>query len=181
MKENSPTLYIDMDGVVADFYGFAATVLRQPSHIYREKWTHDQWEKLKNYPCLYKYLPKTEQADHIIIQSRKFRDFLGWRLYMLTAVPKGNDVPDAFSDKISWMQRHYPDIPVRFGPYAKDKQHHCNPGDVLMDDRVSNCEEWVQAGGRAILAKDLNRALEELKNMFEDEYQKNSYKYLNKL
>lgn len=167
---NIPTLYIDMDGVVADFNGFAATVLREPVDFSTEKWTEEQWTKLKNHPCLYKHLPKMTRADEIIEIARKFRNKLGWRVYMLTAVPKANDVPDAFSDKMYWMLRHYPDIPVRFGPFAKNKKDHCKPGDVLFDDRVSNCEEWGQAGGRAILAKDPDRAIAELKELFESEY-----------
>lgn len=172
--ELTPTLYIDMDGVVANFNGFASTVLQQPVDFSTEKWAPEQWEKLKNYPCLYKYLPKMPRADEIIALARQFRNYLDWPVYMLTAVPKANDVPDAFSDKINWMQRHYPDIPVRFGPFAKNKKDHCRPGDVLFDDRVSNCEEWVQAGGRAILAKDPNRAISELKSLFEYERLKNA-------
>lgn len=167
---NIPTLYIDMDGVVADFNGFAATVLREPVDFSTEKWTEEQWSKLRSYPCLYKHLPKMARADEIMAIARKFRNYLGWRVYMLTAVPKANDVPDAFSDKIYWMLKYYPDIPVRFGPFAKNKKDHCKPGDVLFDDRVSNCEEWSQAGGRAILAKDPDRAIEELKELFESEY-----------
>ena len=174
-QKKLPTLYIDMDGVVADFNGFASTVLHEPVDFATEKWTPEQWEKLRNHPCLYKYLPKTPQADEVIALARRFRKELGWEVYMLTAVPKANDVPDAFSDKIHWMLRHYPDIAVRFGPFAKNKKDHCEPGDVLFDDRPSNCEEWRQSGGRAILAKDADRALEELKTLFEDERQKTAY------
>lgn len=164
-----PTLYLDMDGVVADFNGFASTVLREPVDASTEKWTPEQWNKLRSHPCLYKHLPKTAKADEVINLARKFRNYLGWRVYMLTAVPKANDVPDAFSDKMYWMLKHYPDITVRFGPFAKNKKDHCRPGDVLFDDRPSNCEEWIQAGGRAILAKDLDRAVLELKELFENE------------
>lgn len=174
MDEKIPNLYIDMDGVVANFNGFAATVLREPVDFTTEKWAPEQWNKLRDYPCLYRYLPKMPKADEVINLARMFRTHLNWGLYMLTAVPKGNDVPDAFHDKILWMQKHYPDIAVRFGPFAKNKKDHCRPGDVLFDDRVSNCEEWVQAGGRAILAKDPDRALEELKMLFEDERRKSA-------
>jgi hypothetical protein len=39
---------------------------------------------------------------------------------------------------------------VRFGPYAEDKQRHCTPGDILIDDKLSNCEQWQAQGGWAI-------------------------------
>jgi 5'(3')-deoxyribonucleotidase len=145
------TLYIDMDGVIADFVGFAKTILGQTKEFNRtDKWAPGEWARLRDVPNLYRKLPKMRQADDIINLARKFRDDLGWPVYMLTAVPKGNDVPDAFHDKILWMQDYYPDIRVRFGPWGHTKHEHCNPGDILVDDRASNCEEWTQAGGRAI-------------------------------
>jgi 5'(3')-deoxyribonucleotidase len=169
MNDDTPTLYIDMDGVVADFNKFATTILQVEVEPGAQKWSEDQWSKLRDYPGLYRYLPKTPKADEIINVARMFRSRLNWPIYMLTAVPKGNDVPDAFYDKILWMQQHYPDIRVRFGPFAVSKKNHCKPGDVLIDDRISTCEEWTAVGGRAILATDLDRALQELKKLFEDE------------
>ena len=41
-----------------------------------------------------------------------------------------------------------------FGPYSHDKHVHCLPGDVLIDDRTSNCEDWRRAGGVAIQHRD---------------------------
>jgi 5'(3')-deoxyribonucleotidase len=81
----------------------------------------------------------------------------------LTAVPKGNDVKWAFYDKVNWATTHYPDIPVMFGPYSHDKHVHCKLGDVLIDDRTSNCEEWRHAGGVAIQHRgDLDKTLTEI-------------------
>lgn len=174
MNDETPTLYIDMDGVVADFNKFASTVLHIQVEPGAQKWSEGQWAKLRDYPGLYRYLPKTSKADEIISTARMFRNILNWPIYMLTAVPKGNDVPDAFHDKILWMQKYYPDIRVRFGPFAVNKKDHCKPGDVLIDDRISTCEEWTAAGGRAILATDLDRALQELKLLFENERQKDA-------
>jgi 5'(3')-deoxyribonucleotidase len=174
MNNQTPTLYIDMDGVVADFNGFAATILNTRVEQGAQKWSEEQWKKLRDYPCLYRYLPKTSHADEIISLAQMFQNVLGWEVYMLTAVPKGNDVPDAFHDKILWMQKYYPNIKVRFGPFAVNKKDHCKPGDVLIDDRISTCEEWEEAGGRAILATDLDRAVEELKSLFEHEHLKNA-------
>lgn len=172
MNDDTPTLYIDMDGVVADFNKFASIVLHTKVDQGAQKWTDEQWSKLRNYPRLYRYLPRTDRADDIINLARQYRNILGWPIYMLTAVPKANDVPDAFQDKIIWMQKYYPDIPVRFGPFAVNKKDHCLPGDILIDDRESTCLEWTEAGGRAILAKDLDHAVTELKLLFESERQK---------
>lgn len=141
-------IYIDMDGVVADFDGRAEQILG--ARPVDERWPEDQWQQLRNHKHLYRHLPKTPYADQVIAVARRFRDELGWHLGMLTAIPKGNDMPSAFYDKVLWMQDHYPDIPVYFGPYSKDKQLHCQPGDVLVDDRTSNIREWGAKGGTAI-------------------------------
>jgi 5'(3')-deoxyribonucleotidase len=161
------TIYIDMDGVVADFNGFAKTVLDDYNGAPgNHTWAPGQWDKLRAHPHLYWCLPKLEKADQMMALARRFRDELDWDLYMLTAVPKGNDVPDAFQDKVLWQQAHFPDVAVRFGPFAIDKQHHCRPGDILVDDRHSTCVAWKQAQGHAVFVKDYDQALVELENLF---------------
>ena len=48
------------------------------------------------------------------------------------------------------VNEHFPNIPVFFGPFSYDKYRHCaSPEDILIDDRTSNCEEWISAGGKA--------------------------------
>jgi len=157
-----------MDGVIADFHKMAVTVLgKEPDSITNDRWPDGDWEVLRDYPNFFRKIPKMAQADQMIALARKFRDELGWELYILTAVPHLNDMPDCFHDKIDWIQEHYPDIRVRFGPYSRDKQHHCAPGDVLVDDRKSNCAEWRDRGGVSILVtQDYQSALIELEDLF---------------
>lgn len=177
-----PTLYLDMDGVLADFNQRAREVLRahpedERAAAQRGRWPEEEWRKLKNIPNFYRYLPKTDIADDLVTLARQFRDELGWEVRVLTAIPKGNDVPDAFQDKLEWMQEYYPDIRVNFGPYSKDKHLHAKQGDYLVDDRTDNCREWTLAGGTAIKVSDADRsqALAELKELYE---RKQSFKRL---
>jgi len=169
-----PTLYLDMDGVLADFNALARQTLkatRQDEHdaAQRGRWPQEEWTKLKSVPNFYRKLPKTDIADELVTLARRFRDKLGWDIRVLTAIPKNNDMPDAFQDKMEWMQEHYPDIRVHFGPYSKDKQHHAREGDYLVDDRTDNCREWTVAGGRAIKVTDTDRmaALRELEEVYQ--------------
>ena len=53
-----------------------------------------------------------------------------------------------------------------FGPYSKDKWQHCNAGDILIDDRQSNIDEWRAAGGIAIHHVSLNSTLYELSQLY---------------
>ena len=52
-----------------------------------------------------------------------------------------------------------------FGPFSKDKHVHCQAGDILIDDRASNIEEWRAAGGLAILHKDYNDTMIQLNHL----------------
>ena len=143
------TLYLDMDGVVADFDEYAMRTLGVPPSggIYSD----DIWQKLAANARIYRDLKKTPYADELVEYCRQFCKHYQWQLKFLTAVPKGNDVPWAFYDKMTWALFFFPDIPVMFGPYSKDKNRHCSTGDILIDDRRSNIEEWQSAGGMGIL------------------------------
>ncbi len=169
------TIYLDMDGVVADFDSAAEEVLGIPQRprpingFY--KLSELEWKSIKiKYPRFYRDLPKMEDADQLVDIGRRYRDQLGWNLLFLTAVPKEDDMHWAFWDKIHWVKERYPEIAVHFGPHSFDKWRHCRPGDILVDDRADNCQQWREAGGWALEVKnrstklvqrDLNRDLSE--------------------
>ncbi len=157
------TLYLDMDGVVADFDEYAARTLGVPPSqgIYPD----EVWYKLASNARLYRDLVKTPYADELVFQCSKIAKQLDYALKFLTAVPKGNDVPWAFYDKVMWAQKYFPTVPVMFGPYSKDKWRHCRPSDILVDDRESNIAEWRVAGGIAIHHVNIDTTLYELSNL----------------
>lgn len=147
------TFYLDMDGVCADWESAAAAFLGRPMRepdtntFYRN--TPDEWARIKTQTRFYRDLPLMPRVDHLVDLARQYRDLLGWELLFLTAVPKDDDVPWAFYDKVLWAQDHFPDIPVHFGPHSWDKKRHCKQGDILVDDRPDNCLGWTEAGGLA--------------------------------
>lgn len=155
-----PTLYLDMDGVVADFDEYAARTLGVPPSegIYPDS----IWKQLAQNPRIYRDLIPTPYAYQLYRECVNFCLNKDYNWAFLTAVPKGNDVKYAFYDKVEWVQKHFPGTPVFFGPYSKDKHQHCQAGDILIDDRTSNCEEWTAAGGIAILHKDFNSTITQI-------------------
>jgi 5'(3')-deoxyribonucleotidase len=159
------TLYLDMDGVVADFDEYAARTLGIPpsSGIYPD----EVWYKLATNARLYRDLIKTPYADELVFHCSRIAKKFNFELYFLTAVPKGNDVPWAFYDKVVWAQKNFPAIPVMFGPFSRDKHVHCRPGDVLIDDRRSNIEEWRAAGGIGILHTEYESTKAVLDELFD--------------
>jgi 5'(3')-deoxyribonucleotidase len=155
------TLYLDMDGVVADFdeYAFRTLGLPPSEGVYAQ----EVWIKLAANPRIYRDLVKTPYADDLVAYCKEYTVLKGYDLKFLSAVPKGNDVPWSFYDKVKWAELNFPNIPVFFGPFSKDKWQRCEPGDILIDDRLSNVTEWMGRGGRAILHRDYETTLSKLK------------------
>lgn len=145
------TFYLDMDGVVADWEAAASEFLGRPlreadpSTHYKN--TPEEWALIKSQSRFYRTLPLMRRVDELVTLARQYRAAFGWELLFLTAVPKDDDVPWAFYDKVLWAQDHFPDIPVHFGPHSWDKVRHCKKGDILVDDRPDNCGQWAEAGG----------------------------------
>lgn len=169
------TLYLDMDGVVADWDKGCELYLgvKRPKHNQNEdgRWSHEQWLKIRENDRFFRTLPKMHLADELVDLARRFRDDLNYDVRFLTAIPRGNDAPWSFQDKVLWAQDYYPDIPVFFGPYSHDKKHHCKPNDILIDDRLTNIEDWREQNGRAIrvLHDDLAPAINLLQRFYDQE------------
>ena len=164
-----------MDGVLADFNTAArefikATKEEQQQAEQAGRWPKEKWASLRDQKNFYRHLPKMPQADELVQLARRFRDELDWNLNILTAIPHSNDMPEVFQDKFLWVQDYYPDIRVHFGPYSEDKQLHAKPGDILVDDRTSNCLQWRAAGGVAVQVHSgkFQEALDQLYGLFAD-------------
>ena len=164
-------IYLDMDGVVADFRGNALIVLgRETPH--GDIFPDAEWNILRENQHLFRHLPLMSRAHELVDIARQYRDRLGWEILFLTAIPHNNDLPWAFYDKAAWALDHFPDIPVHFGPYSVDKHLHCSPGDILVDDRRDNCQDWERAGGSAFrVGKTLDSVIAELSEDLETRQQ----------
>ena len=160
------TIYLDMDGVVADFDLAVQTILGRDSRV-DQRYPESEWNKLRAHQRIYRDLKLCAEANILVNGVQALAKEHGLRVLFLTAVPKDNDFPWAFTDKIEWARRYFPDIPVWFGPYSTDKQIRSCPDDVLIDDRVSNIDEWRDQGGYAILYQgQAQPALDELSLLF---------------
>ena len=169
---NKPKIYLDMDGVVADWRANALRVIGReapPGEMYPDI----EWHRLRENPHLFAQLPVMPRASELVNIARKYRDQLGWELLFLTAIPHNNDLPWAFHDKAEWARLHFTDIPVHFGPYSSDKHLHCSPGDILVDDRGDNCRDWTAAGGLAFkVSRTLDSVILELAADYESRVEK---------
>jgi len=145
-------IYLDMDDVVADWRE-AAEKLLELKFPNGDQWARipdDKWQELKRASRFYRDLPLKPGA-HELVQycCEAVGNGQADGLAFLSALPHNNDMQYAAQDKVWWAHDHFPGIPVFLGPYSVDKQTHCRPGDILIDDRTDNCMQWENVGGHA--------------------------------
>jgi len=140
--------FVDMDDVVADWMGYAKSIVAR-DWDYGQRIPDSDWQKIRQNQRFYYNLPLKPGAMDLVewIQSR-CRSGTD-EIFFLTALPHDYSMPYAAQDKVWWANHYFPGVPVFFGPFSHDKWRHCRPGDILIDDRDSNCHEWISAGGRA--------------------------------
>jgi 5'(3')-deoxyribonucleotidase len=154
-----------MDGVVADFDTKAEEIIgyQHPSHT---RWPDEDWRKILDYPRFYRDLPLCEGALDLVTHALHIAHNNQMEVKFLTAIPKDNDFPWAFYDKVEWARKYFPMIPVFFGPYSHDKKHHVKTGDILIDDRITNIQDWNEAGGLGILhTGDIHATIRKLRDL----------------
>lgn len=142
-------IYLDMDDVVADWMTAARDIVNR-NWNYGERIPDEDWNKVKAKSRFYRDLPIKPGAHDLVNYCRDLKaEGRIDDLRFLTALPHDHSVPFAAWDKVLWAMERFERIPVLFGPYSYDKYKHCQPGDILIDDRHSNCHEWRAAGGLA--------------------------------
>lgn len=140
-------IYLDMDGVLADFDAGARTIL-DTDNTYKWEFVHganEFWRRLNAYSNFFGALPLMPGARDLVQAIVT----AGRAPVILTALPKKDDV-DVASQKKQWIARH-------FGPFevitcmTDEKPRYCDRGDVLVDDRAVNRHAWEAKGGTFIL------------------------------
>ena len=157
------TIFLDMDGVVADFDKFAEELLGREIGWgdTTQDLTAEEWVKLASVDRLYYQLPLMPDATKLVayVKSLSTRFQIGF----LTAIPRRTTIPSARADKQAWVDKYFPGMRMDIGPFSHDKHKWCSPGDILVDDRPSNIREWNAAGGIAIYhTGDVNATIKRL-------------------
>lgn len=168
--QQSKTIYLDLDGVLADF---DASVKKQTGKYPREQKDDEMWKAVQAVPHFYRHLNKMEGADKFFDRIKSIADGYDYDLKILTAIPRKSTMPSAGDDKMSWVKEHFGNIEVVLGPYSRDKWKHAHASDILIDDRKSNIDEWINKGNAyGILYKNAKQATDQLSNHLGDLYGK---------
>ena len=163
MKNDILKIYLDCDGVIADF---DIRAIETFGHRFDEFPTSkDAWEAMKAYQHFYRDLPKMPDADELVNGVYTLAAQHGYSVGVLTALPRMQAFPFCEEDKKLWLNDHWPQLLHDFniGPYAVDKQKWAKPGQVLIDDRPMNIEQWRSKGGYGILHVSAKQSLGQLR------------------
>jgi hypothetical protein len=147
-------IYLDCDGVLADFDKGAEKVLGLPPRAFEKRYGPGPfWKRLANADSFFENLEPLPDA-YELFEAVKHRDPV-----ILTGLPRGNW---AEPQKRRWAERHFPGVEV-ITTSAALKREHCHPGDVLVDDRDKYRPLWEAEGGVFIHHKDARSSIEELR------------------
>ena len=154
MEDAMPTVYLDMDGVLADFFG---GVEKMYGVEHWKQLTNDKTKDLKKEVIdritgtdFFATLPKFSTADGLIDLVKKFTG----GNFSINTSPLRGDHENSGKYKKVWITNNIeqPDeiiVTGRKETYAKDKAS--GTPNILIDDRPINIQKWQSAGGYGIL------------------------------
>ena len=171
MEDAKPTVYLDMDGVLADFFGGIEKMYGV------ENWkplTNDKTKDLKKEVIdritgtdFFATLPKFPTADTLIDMVKKFTG----GTFSINTSPLKGDHENSGKYKKVWISNNIEQpaeivVTGRKETYATDKG--TGTPNILIDDRPVNIQKWQAAGGYGILYQANRDQLTKVKKGLED-------------
>ena len=155
-------VWVDLDGVLANFEKEVEFLV---GSNWKEEIDSPNWGKIAEFQDIYLNLPRMDDAyDLWEFLTANFHN-----VQILTAIPRRAYFPDAVNHKREWVHKHFgPDVKVNFGPYAQDKQYHCRPGDLLIDDMKINCDQWRDRKGWSVCHTSAGDTINEIRRGLDD-------------
>ena len=152
-------LYLDLDGVMADFDAAFPVVFGLDHKSMADA---AMWEKINAHPSFFRDLPPCPGARDFFHEIEHLSPII------LTACPRTNYAKVA-GQKREWVRanlsRELTVLPVMGGRNKPLFMHAA--GDVLIDDWEKNTLAWTAAGGLSILHRDWHETRSALANAIE--------------
>lgn len=160
--KSKPIVYVDMDGVLADFFGTVA------DHHGVDNWREarkkykkiDQVAKKKGF---FKNLKPLPHSKDLIMGVAKLA-----QVYSILSSPLKSEVEQSSREKSEWLQHHLQHKPPTSIIFDHEKFKFAKQADgtpnILIDDYDTNIRLWEANGGIGILYKDeeCDRVLQQL-------------------
>jgi len=174
MGDSKPIVYIDMDGVIADFFGGVEKLygVQHWKELVSDKTKDLKTEVINRITGtdFFATLPKFNDVGELISMVK---EFTGGHFSINTSPLRG-DHENSTKYKKLWIQNNIeqPDDVIVTGrkeSYAKDKAS--GTPNILIDDRPVNIQRWQGAGGYGILYQANRDSLTKVKQAL-DQYGK---------
>ena len=159
-----PEVYVDMDGVLADFFGEWAK-LDGKDHYKDIDNKEAKLYLVKEYPDYWINLPVLPNAGKLMGYIKK-----NFGHYKICSSPLAGD-PNCEPQKRAWIKKHLSNFPPDQVIITENKAAYATQADgtpnILIDDFGKNIAGWNAAGGIGIKHKDhkLDRTLKELNDI----------------
>jgi len=152
-----PHLFLDADGVLADFDDGVRKLLGASPKAYIAKHGRGSfWKRLAGDKNFYGDLPEMPDARRLFNAVKHLQPTI------LTGLPLGSW---AAPQKVEWAAQHFPGVPI-VTCMARDKHKHMHAGDVLVDDREKHREADEKAGVIFVHHKNAEDSLKQLAKIF---------------
>lgn len=165
-------LFLDMDGVVADFFsefkkvtGVPHSKIKSQEHFLELARKHIVGTELN--------LPKFNSVENVLNHIKTtFND------YTILSSPLVGDIENTTKQKSQWIKKNLTSNLPEHEIYSHDKYLYAK-GNILVDDYLPNLVKWVEHGGIGVKYKalsekyddqDLLRALSEIKELSKEEF-----------
>jgi hypothetical protein len=150
-------LFLDADGVLADFDEGARRLFGMEPHAFEEQHGRREfWRRIAGARNFYGSLPEMPDARLLFDAVKHLEPTI------LTGLPVGNW---AAPQKVEWAAEHFPGVPI-ITCMARDKAKHMKPGDVLVDDRENHRAAYEAAGVVFIHHKNAADSIRQLARIF---------------
>lgn len=137
-------IYIDMDGVVADF---DASIVKIFGEEYSDKIADEFWRQTCVEAEVFRKMPVIPEGILMVDAIRAQRP-----ICFMTSTGGLPHHIDIAKQKLDWLHAHnLGQHPVAFCMNTKGKGAYAHAGAVLIDDRQKVCDAWTQGGGTALL------------------------------
>ena len=148
---SASTIYVDMDGVLADFFGAWAKLMD------KDHWTKiddimPALQKIRDTENFFLDLPLTANAKNLL---SLIKDVKGEYVILSSPLP---DDPNSEPHKREWISKNLTFFPPKDVIITSDKARYATTEDgtpnILIDDYGKNIQSWEAAGGIGFKHKD---------------------------
>lgn len=155
--KRQPRLFLDADGVLADFDRGACELLGMKPKAYIDRRGRGEfWKRLARAGNFYGSLPEMPDARLLFDAVEHLKPTI------LTGLPLGGW---AAKQKVDWAAEHFPGVPI-ITCMARDKHKHMHRGDVLVDDREKHRSAYEEAGVVFIHHRNAEDSLRQLAEIY---------------